>query len=122
MMGKWLDNVGAIPFLERMNIATWKGGFPRISFVQMERERAEKGKTMSKEFIFELDNALYNEETGEAVFKPKVKGELVRCEECIHKKDIGIKNTIYCPVVDSYEPKDWFCADGKRKENADAPN
>ena len=37
---------------------------------------------MSKEFIFELDNALYNEETGEAVFKPKVKGELVRCGEC----------------------------------------
>ena len=37
---------------------------------------------MSKEFIFELDYALYNEETGEAVFKPKVVCELVRCGEC----------------------------------------
>lgn len=67
---------------------------------------------MSKEFIFELDNALYNEETGEAVFKPKVKGELVRCGECI----MGIEESGEKYCGGEYHKLDWFCADGKRKE------
>lgn len=37
---------------------------------------------MMAEYIFELNEALYNEETGEACFKPTVKGELVRCKDC----------------------------------------
>ena len=41
---------------------------------------------MAKEYIFKLDNALYNEETGEAVFKPQVVCELIRCVECEHRK------------------------------------
>jgi len=36
------------------------------------------------EYIFEMGDALYNEETGEAIFQPKVVGELVRCRDCIH--------------------------------------
>lgn len=34
------------------------------------------------EFIIELGNALYNEETGEAVFKPKIVSRLRRCKDC----------------------------------------
>lgn len=35
-----------------------------------------------KEYIFQLNDALFNQETGEAVFKPKVAGELIRCHDC----------------------------------------
>ena len=66
---------------------------------------------MSKEFIFELDNALYNEETGEAVFKPKVKGVLVRCKDCKHYDG---KWCLLLDMVNS-DTGDWFCADGIRK-------
>ena len=34
------------------------------------------------EYIFRIDDALYNEETGEAVMKPEVVGELIRCKDC----------------------------------------
>lgn len=72
---------------------------------------------MSKEFIFELDNALYNEETGEAVFKPKVKGELVRCGECKYWE--AFKNGVngWCNRHGVPQCSFWFCADGKRKES-----
>lgn len=80
---------------------------------------------MSKEFIFELDYALYNEETGEAVFKPKVKGELVRCKDCLYHTDaypydeedeLIPSNAVFCQHFEVIMDKDWFCADGKRKD------
>lgn len=61
---------------------------------------------MAKEYIFKLDYALYNEETGEAVFKPKVVCELIRCGECANET---------CSKIHKDMPN-WFCADGKRKE------
>ena len=36
------------------------------------------------EYIFEIGEALYNEETGEAVMKPTYKGKIVRCKDCKH--------------------------------------
>lgn len=70
---------------------------------------------MSKEFIFELDNALYNEETGEAVFKPKVKGELIRCGECKYYLDTErVKER--CALKDCAVYKDDFCSYGERKD------
>ena len=76
---------------------------------------------MSKEFIFELDNALYNEETGEAVFKPKVKGELVRCYKCVYwdRKTIrwdGNQNIAVCDKCYEWKGADFYCADGERKD------
>ena len=34
------------------------------------------------EYIIEMGDALYNEETGEAVFKPTIKQKLIRCKDC----------------------------------------
>lgn len=36
------------------------------------------------EYIFEIDGALFNEKTGEAVMKPKFVGRLTRCKDCKH--------------------------------------
>lgn len=98
---------------------------------------------MAKEYIFKLDNALYNEETGEAVFKPKVVCELVRCKDCKYRPhwdestnpkersgfdlefpDYKEGNRCPCRCVDdpwySFMPEDdFFCADGDRKEQED---
>ncbi len=40
-----------------------------------------------KEYIFNMGDALYNMDTGEAVFKPKVVGEVVRCKDCKYWRD-----------------------------------
>lgn len=71
---------------------------------------------MAKEYIFKLDYALYNEETGEAVFKPQVVCELIRCVECEHRK----KPTDYCEkLLKAYVPDDFYCFYGKRKDGAE---
>jgi len=71
------------------------------------------------EFIIELGNALYNEETGEAVFKPKIVSKLVRCRDCKHYLNSNEK----CELIDTrlhfYETDkvwaaDCFCAWGER--------
>lgn len=41
------------------------------------------------EYIFEIENALCNKETGEVVVMPKCRGELIRCKNCIHADDSG---------------------------------
>jgi len=70
---------------------------------------------MAKEYIMLFDYALYNEDTGEACFKPKMVGELVRCKDCKHTKDDGC-GAIYCKKWDRWEmPEDYFCADGERR-------
>lgn len=38
------------------------------------------------EYIFDINEALYNEKTGEAVMKPEIIGELIRCKDCVHYK------------------------------------
>lgn len=63
------------------------------------------------EYIFEIDGALFNEETGEAVMKPKFVGRLTRCKDCAKRE--------YCrtSTVWAVPPKDdWFCADAERRE------
>ena len=35
------------------------------------------------EYIFKIEEAVYNEETGEAVMKPKCIGELIHCKDCV---------------------------------------
>ena len=34
------------------------------------------------EYIFEINDALYNEKKSQAVMKPEYKGKLVRCKDC----------------------------------------
>ena len=37
-----------------------------------------------KEYIMQIDQVLYNEETSEWCAEPKVAGELIRCKDCKH--------------------------------------
>lgn len=73
------------------------------------------------EYIFKLYKALYNEETGEAVFKPEVMGKLVRCKDCKFQNEFGTlsgKNKKFCEINITGalgEDKD-FCSAGKRRE------
>lgn len=73
------------------------------------------------EYIFEIDGALYNDETGEAVMKPEYKGKLIRCKDCKYQdkgeNDVeswnlcGFRPWLYVPVTD-----DHFCGYAKRKD------
>lgn len=65
-----------------------------------------------KEYIIQVSDALYNDETGEAVFQPIVVGEVIRCKDCKHW------GTVRCGHWDGIWKTEalWFCADGERKE------
>lgn len=67
------------------------------------------------EYIFEINEALYNEETGEAVLKPKIKEKLIRCRECKH----WVVGVVYdfCNRYSVRIPrrKDEYCSDAERK-------
>lgn len=72
-----------------------------------------------KEYIVEFGDALYNEETGEAVFNPKVKGELIRCKECKHSEH-WYRDKKRCFLwhgggIDVFD--DGYCSYGERKES-----
>ncbi len=62
------------------------------------------------EYIFEIGDALYDEENQEAVFKPEYKGKLVRCKDCIWK--YGTDCTRFAEVRVS--PED-YCSRGEAK-------
>lgn len=65
------------------------------------------------EYIFEIDGALFNEETGEAVMKPKFVGRLIRCKDCKYwESDYG-----YCHEqgVEGLKPDD-YCSYAERQE------
>lgn len=75
-----------------------------------------------KEYIVEFGDALYNEETGEAVFHPKVIGELIRCKQCTHCFEFEImgasflickQNLDATKIVDGSE---WCCWGKKAEE------
>ena len=42
--------------------------------------------------------------------------EVVRCKDCIHHKNAPKTTDVWCDMLDGLLPKDWFCADGERRE------
>lgn len=70
-----------------------------------------------KEYIFQIDDALYNKETGEAAFKPKFVSELVRCKDCIYLGGpLYIKNFYACTAYDNRHVKENdYCSYGEKK-------
>lgn len=75
------------------------------------------------DYIFRIDGALYNDETGEAVMKPELVGELIRCKDCGHwdttwQNDFA-PNYHYCSLVDGTRRGDFFCADAERRGEQD---
>lgn len=63
------------------------------------------------EYIFELGDALYNEETGKAVFKPKIVSKLVRCKNCKYYAGEGM----YCANDIIVQFDHFYCYYGERK-------
>ena len=78
-----------------------------------------------REFIMRFDDGIYNDETGEAVFKPEVVGELVLCKDC-RKHNKGINEAEYlkdrCPLIlhrgyaHGHEFDYQYCIYGERKD------
>ena len=79
------------------------------------------------EYIFELNEALYNEETGEACFKPTIKGKLVRCKDCkywgyVDYDEIAnlkygeCNNPISAIKAGIFLNEKYYCPDGERRE------
>jgi hypothetical protein len=73
------------------------------------------------EYIFNIDEALYDEMTGQMAMKPKVVGRLIRCSDCEHwdrtwTNDFA-PNYHYCPMVDGTRKDDFYCADAEERED-----
>lgn len=45
--------------------------------------------------------------------------KVVRCKDCVHHKNAPKTTDVWCERLDGLLPKDWFCADGERREDAD---
>ena len=73
------------------------------------------------EFIFEIDDVLYDEETGQGVMKPEYKGKLTRCKECKHWDGYFCHNKWWGDGYGNYTPpiktEDGFCDWAVRKDN-----
>lgn len=43
---------------------------------------------------------------------------VVRCADCIHstRSPWGHPTLRWCPILDSHKRPDWFCADGRKKD------
>lgn len=69
------------------------------------------------EYIIKLDKALYDPDTGAAVFKPEFCGELIRCKDCKYWK--AINNAVFgicendTTLVNTKD--NHFCGFGERK-------
>ena len=63
------------------------------------------------EYIFEIDGALFNEETGEAVMKPKFVGRLTRCKDCKYFAGEGM----YCENDIIVHFDHFYCYNAERR-------
>ena len=68
------------------------------------------------EYIFEISEALYDEQTGEAVMKPDFKGKLVRCRDCKHNSLNRKSGNAYCNLGIELYQLDDYCSCGERRE------
>lgn len=75
-----------------------------------------------KEYIFEIDGALVNEETGECVMHPSFKGELIRCKDCKKNgtSDCAMGRWIYSDNIvflkEHWNKPQDYCSWAERKE------
>lgn len=80
-----------------------------------------KGRKPMAEYIFEISDVLYDEETGEAVMKPCIKGKLIRCKECLFWNEIP-SNTVTpeyhkCKLLGIQMTAHDYCSRGRREND-----
>lgn len=76
------------------------------------------------EFIFEIDDVLYDEKTGQGVMKPEYIGKLTRCKDCkyhheAHYEEDGEDPILKhkCKLLKGYQfSENHYCGFGERKE------
>ena len=68
------------------------------------------------EYIFEIDGAFYNKDTGEAVMKPEFRGTLVRCKDCKHNSLNRASGNVFCDLGIGLSQIYDFCSRGERKD------
>ena len=75
------------------------------------------------EFIFKIDDVLYDEKTGQGVMKPEYIGKLTRCKDCKHWarndgmfKNIDGRQWHHCPHLGIDTDGYFSCIEGKGKE------
>ena len=76
---------------------------------------------MSSEYIFEINDALYDHETGKVCMKPKIVGKLIRCKDCKymteHYDTDGNVPYWTCSEWDSGTDYDGFCHLAERRSD-----
>ncbi len=75
------------------------------------------------EYIFRIDGAYVNEETGEACMKPEILEEIIRCRDCRYWDDFPT-STVYpeyhkCKMVGKgfITEESGFCCYGSRRDD-----
>ena len=72
-----------------------------------------------KEYIMQIDQVLYNEETSEWCAEPKVAGELIRCKDCAYKNKYKFPpkydEKYYCEKHEKVVDEACFCSWAERK-------
>lgn len=71
---------------------------------------------MSSEYIFEINDALYDHETGKVCMMPKIVGALIRCKDCKHHQKDTIFKKLYCDCDGREVVAYGFCEKGERDE------
>ena len=72
---------------------------------------------MSSEYIFEINDALYDHETENVCMMPKFVGVLIRCKDCKHRQEDTIFHKLYCDGREVVA--DWYCGDAERRNDED---
>ena len=74
---------------------------------------------MSSEYIFEINDALYDHETGNVCMMPKFVGKLIRCKDCKHIYVDGenVRFNVCELNHNKVQPDDWYCGDAERRSD-----
>lgn len=67
----------------------------------------------NEEYIVELGKALYDPDTGAAVFKPEFREKITRCRDCKHN------DGAVCDYSAVYTRPNGFCQWAERREDAE---
>lgn len=75
----------------------------------------------SDEYIVELGKALYDPDTGAAVFKPEFRERITRCRDCKFYDTSSPYGTVvpdayHCKANDRFYGKSHYCGYGERRE------
>lgn len=70
------------------------------------------------EYIFNIDQVLYDDDTKSLVAKPEYVGELIRCKDCRWgRKTCGNIECFVDGNIPEYHGYEWFCPNGERKSD-----